>query len=111
MLDSGAIMQIIDVLELQRRLVQGSATLLDVRTDEELFVAALPGAQHIPLQELPMRAAELNPAHHIAVLCHHGVRSELAARYLEQQGFTDVSSVAGGIDAWSVHVDPLVPRY
>ncbi len=103
-------MQTIDVHELQARLTQG-VTLLDVRTDEELAIAALPGGVHIPLQELPRRMGELNPGHPIAVLCHHGVRSDMAARFLEQNGFSDVSNVAGGIDAWSLHVDPDVPRY
>lgn len=104
-------MHTIDVFELQRRLSLGGITLLDVRTDEEVFVAALPGAKHIPMQQLPMRLAELNPGAPVAVLCHHGVRSELAARFLEQNGFADVSNVAGGIDAWSMNVDPTVPRY
>lgn len=104
-------MRTIDVHELKRCLTQDRVTVLDVRTDEERFAACIPGTLHIPMQELPMRLAELNPAHHIAVLCHHGVRSELAARFLEQNGFGDVSNVAGGIDAWSACVDPSVPRY
>ncbi|MFA5939266.1 MAG: rhodanese-like domain-containing protein [Sinimarinibacterium sp.] len=104
-------MRNIDVHELQRCLRQPGVTVLDVRTDEELFAARLAGAKHIPLQELPMRYVELNPAQHIAVLCHHGVRSQMAARFLEQNGFQDVSSVDGGLDAWSMHVDPTVPRY
>lgn len=104
-------MRIIDVHELQRCLSADDTTVLDVRTDEERFAARLPDTRHIPMQELPMRFVELNPSHHIAVLCHHGVRSELAARFLEQNGFRDVSSVAGGIDAWSTDIDPTVPRY
>lgn len=104
-------MRNIDVRELQRLLTQPGVTVLDVRTEEELFAARLPGATHIPLQELPMRYVELNPAQPIAVLCHHGVRSEMAARFLERNGFQDVSSVDGGLDAWSMHIDPTVPRY
>lgn len=104
-------MRTIDVHELQRRLARGDTLLLDVRTDEERRIAAIPGAAHIPLQELPQRLGELDPSRPIAVLCHHGVRSALAARLLEQRGFADVCNVDGGIDAWSAHIDPAVPRY
>ena len=104
-------MRIIDVHELQQHLAEGETLLLDVRGDDEFSYASIAGSVHIPLPELPRRVAELNPARPIAVLCHHGMRSEMAARWLEQNGFTDVSNVAGGIDAWSMHVDPAVPRY
>lgn len=105
-------MKEISVQQLQReRTERPDLVLVDVRTAEECAIAALPGTVHIPLQELPARLAELNPQSPIAVLCHHGGRSEMAARFLERNGFTDVSNVTGGIDAWSVHVDPAVPRY
>jgi rhodanese-related sulfurtransferase len=90
---------------------QGQATLLDVRTPEELRLAHLPGAVHIPMAELPARMAELDAGAPIVVLCHHGVRSEMAARFLERNGFANVSHLIGGIDAWSECVDPSVPRY
>lgn len=92
-------------------LVASGAVLLDVRLPEELAIAALPGAVNIPLNDLPDRVAELNPEAPIAVLCHHGVRSERAARFLERSGFTDVSHLAGGIDAWSLELDESLPRY
>ncbi len=104
-------MKEISVHELRTGIERGDVTVLDVRTTEELTLAALPGALHIPLHELPTRVGELNPDAVIAVLCHHGVRSLTAARYLEQSGFSDVSSVAGGIDAWSLQVDPSIARY
>lgn len=89
----------------------GSVFLLDVRTPEELLLASLPGAYNIPLQELPARVAELNPEASIAVLCHHGVRSAMAGRLLERNGFAKVAHLIGGIDAWSLAIDPEVPRY
>lgn len=85
--------------------------LLDVRTPEEIALAALPGAINIPLAELGQRVIELNPSAPIAVLCHHGVRSEMAGRFLERNGFADVSHLIGGIDAWSQTIDATVPRY
>ena len=47
----------------------------------------------------------------VVAYCHHGVRSLSAAAYLQAQGLSDVVSLAGGIDAWSLRVDPKVPRY
>ncbi|MFT4047096.1 MAG: rhodanese-like domain-containing protein [Solimonas sp.] len=104
-------MKIISVTELQSLLAAGAVTLLDVRGADELDLASLAAAQHIPLHELPQRSGELDKAAPIAVLCHHGGRSEMAARFLEKNGFSDVANVTGGIDAWSLQVDPGVPRY
>lgn len=104
-------MQNLTALDLKARLDAGGLTLLDVRSAEELELARVEGATHIPLAELPTRLAELNPAAPIAVLCHHGVRSELAGRLLERNGFAEVSHLIGGIDAWSQAIDPSIPRY
>jgi rhodanese-related sulfurtransferase len=104
-------MQNLTASDLKTRLDAGGITLLDVRTEEELELARIDGAVHLPLAELSSRMAELNPAAPIAVLCHHGVRSELAGRLLERNGFTDVSHLIGGIDAWSQAIDPSIPRY
>jgi adenylyltransferase/sulfurtransferase len=85
--------------------------LLDVRSHDEVEAAAIAGAVHIPLDELGERVGELDPALKTVVFCHHGVRSLAATGFLRQQGFADVSSLAGGIDRWSVLIDPSVPRY
>ena len=45
------------------------------------------------------------------VHCHHGGRSQRAAEQLVAEGFREVYNLAGGIDAWSIEVDPTVPRY
>jgi rhodanese-related sulfurtransferase len=97
--------------ELKALLDDRSVVLLDVRQAEELEIAQLPGALHIPLNELPARLGELNPQAPIAVLCHHGVRSEMAGRLLERNGFASVAHLSGGIDAWSQQIDPALPRY
>jgi rhodanese-related sulfurtransferase len=97
--------------EVKTLLDRGRIQLLDVRQPEELQLARLPGETHIPLAELPGRLPELNPQMPIVVLCHHGVRSEMAGRVLERNGFADVSHLIGGIDAWSQEIDPAVPRY
>lgn len=97
-------------VDVQPELSKG-AVLLDVRQDEELGLARIAGALHIPMAEVPGRLTELNPQAPIAVLCHHGGRSLQVARFLERNGFGDVINIAGGIDEWSQTVDASVPRY
>ncbi len=84
--------------------------LLDVRGPEEFALANL-GGTLIPLPLLPQRLKELDKTKEIVVLCHHGVRSLHAAQFLLANGFEKISNVRGGIDQWSVRIDPEVPRY
>ncbi len=86
--------------------------LLDVRNGWEFDLAHLPGSTLLPLPELEERLDELAPfkSTPIVCLCHHGVRSLNASQYLKMLGF-DATSVHGGLDAWSLQVDPAVPRY
>lgn len=85
--------------------------LLDVRERPEASFASLPGSTLIPLGELPGRLGELPRDESIVIYCHHGVRSARALELLEQAGFRRVRHLTGGIDAWSVKVDPTMPRY
>jgi rhodanese-related sulfurtransferase len=85
--------------------------LLDVREPVELERAAVPGALHIPMNEIPARLAELDPSKTIVCLCHGGGRSWHVAAFLEQQGFPAVINVIGGIHGWSIEVDPGIPTY
>lgn len=100
--------------------VQGASAalplLLDVRERWEFEQAALRAdgleTLNLPMSEIVQRVAELDPARPTVCLCHHGVRSAQVAAFLEQRmGFTAVSNFTGGIEAWSVDVDPNVPRY
>lgn len=104
--------------DLKERLVAGEPIqLVDVREDEELARARLQEpVLHLPLSrsqewisELESRLRRDQP---VAVICHAGVRSwHLACWLIEAQGYGDVWNLQGGIDAWSVSVDPSVPRY
>lgn len=84
--------------------------LLDVRDPEEFAFANL-GGTLIPMNELPKKLKDLDKGKETVVLCHHGVRSLHAAHFLVANGFTKVANVRGGIDQWSVRIDPEVPRY
>jgi len=91
----------------------GEMLLLDCRTPEEHATARIAGSLLLPMQELPERIGELEAwrTRPIIVHCHHGVRSLRVTHWLRERGFTPVSSLRGGIDAWSTDVDPSVPRY
>ncbi len=86
--------------------------LLDVRTEGEHQLVALPDSLLIPLHELLERADELEPlrGREVVVYCHHGVRSLSGAALLGALGF-DACSLRGGIDLYSLTVDPSLPRY
>lgn len=87
--------------------------LLDCRTPAEAELADLGADMLVPMQVLGQRLDELAPYRHqkVVVYCHHGSRSLRVAAALRAQGFTDVTSMAGGIDLWSRDIDPSVPRY
>ncbi len=85
--------------------------LLDVREDDELALAYIRWAKHIPMQAVPERLTELPRDGNVVVMCHGGVRSDRVARYLRDLGFTSVANLAGGIDAWAREIDPTVPLY
>lgn len=85
--------------------------LLDVREPFEVAAASLPDALHVPMREIPVRLAELDPKAEHVVFCHHGGRSEHVARFLTARGFERVHNLEGGIDAYSKRVDSSVPRY
>ncbi|WIE83451.1 ThiF family adenylyltransferase [Curtobacterium sp. MCPF17_021] len=85
--------------------------LIDVRTEEEHVIAAIDGAELVPMAVLEGEASAWNPTDSIVVFCKSGVRSNEAHRLLEQRGFTDVRTLKGGIDAWSATVDPTLARY
>ncbi len=88
-----------------------SLVLLDVREPWERDLAVIEPSLHIPMAEVPQRLAELPTDRPIVVYCHGGARSAMIAGFLEHHGFESVANLAGGIDAWSVVVDPKVPRY
>ncbi len=87
--------------------------LIDVREADEFAMAHIAGAELLPLSQWPAIVAEklTDPAQPLLIQCHHGGRSTRAAEFLLRQGFADVTNLAGGIDAWSVEIDPSVPRY
>jgi adenylyltransferase/sulfurtransferase len=102
----------ISVRDLAQRLeVEPDLLLLDVREPWEWELCRIDGARLAPLSEFPGQLANLPRDRPIVTYCHAGVRSLNALQQLQQAGFADVQSMAGGIDAWSREIDDRVPRY
>jgi rhodanese-related sulfurtransferase len=102
----------ISAKEVNERVGRGDKLLLvDVREQWEYDLAKIPGAKLIPLGTLPANLNTLLEADEVICYCHHGMRSLDAAVWLRQQGVESAKSMAGGIERWSVEVDPQVPRY
>jgi rhodanese-related sulfurtransferase len=87
--------------------------LLDVREPDELMRAQIEGSTLIPLGELEERLAEIKDwkQRPIVVHCHKGGRSAKACKLLGEAGFSRVTHLTGGIEAWSLTVDADVSRY
>lgn len=102
----------LNALELAQRLGEPNPpTIIDVREPDEYEYCHIDGARLKPLGDIETWGAELDPNAEYVFQCHSGVRSAQAARYLHNRGFKHVYNLRGGIDAWSVSVDPQVPRY
>lgn len=104
----------ISVHDVQRlRDQKAKMLLLDVRQPQEYEHVNIEGATLIPLPQLAARLSELEPHRNdpIVIYCHHGGRSMQATMFLRQQGFANVKNMTGGIDAWSLQIDPAKPRY
>jgi adenylyltransferase/sulfurtransferase len=86
--------------------------LVDVRTAEERTIAIIEPSLHLDLGEFVQRApAEIPKGAEVVIYCHSGVRSAQAALWLKANGWSRPRSLAGGIDEWSLAVDPEIPRY
>jgi monothiol glutaredoxin len=99
------------VREIKRQLDKGALReFFDVRTPEERAKASIPGTRLMTPEEAE-RIGGLPKDTPLAFHCHHGGRSQAAAEHFAGLGFTNVSNVVGGIDAWSLEVDSEIPRY
>lgn len=102
---------LIEPTEAHDRFAAGEADILDLRTAEEFEAVHIEGAQHFT-QNLMQDLMGSRPKDRLLILVdHNGARSLDAAAYFSGHGLTNVKGLRGGIDAWSVEVDPTLPRY
>ena len=85
--------------------------LVDVREKWEFDLCRIEGSVLVPLGELPRRIDELPRDRPLVMVCHTGRRSQNAAMFLVQSGFSDVQNLSGGVERWAVEVDPSMKRY
>ncbi len=98
-----------DIVQCKKDIDKGSI-ILDVRQSYEYECSNIKGIL-IPLDQLSKRFQELNKEKPIIAHCHSGGRSLHATRFLRQKGFKNVKNMEGGIEAWSLSIDPKVKRY
>jgi len=105
----------VDPQEVKRRLASGERLhLIDVREPHEFAQAKIEGAALIPMRAVPGELQDLEARADegtLIVYCHHGIRSLSVVHWLREQGVENCQSMSGGIEAWSLAVDPGVPRY
>ncbi len=80
---------------------KAGAVIVDVREAYELREGYIPGALHIPLGSLSRRMNELDPSRELIAVCRSGNRSITAVQIMQQGGFSQVSSMAGGMISWT----------
>jgi rhodanese-related sulfurtransferase len=98
--------------ETKLRLDRGERLLLvDVREPWEFEICRIEGAKLIPMASIPANLQALDTGDEVICYCHHGVRSLDVAVWLQGQGVERAKSLAGGIERWSLEIDPRVPRY
>lgn len=86
-------------------------SLVDVRENFEREICQLPHSQQLTEALAEEMLSHWDKAAPVIFYCHHGGRSRAAAEYFQQQGFTQVRNMTGGIDAWSMQVNPEMIRY
>lgn len=89
----------------------GNVCVLDVREDWERDICAFKPCLGVPLGELPDRVEALPKDRILVIVCHHGLRSLRATRWLREQGFPAAVNLEGGIDAWADRIDHSMARY
>lgn len=101
----------LSVQELHDRIIAGIIDVVDVRPAHARAIAPFPHPHEVLDEDSAARLAELPKDLPLAFLCHHGNSSRQAAEHFRGLGFHDLYNVEGGIDAWSLEIDPSLPRY
>lgn len=105
-------MQTLTPESLQAKLNSNTETvLIDVREDWEYELCHIEGSRHLPMNQVAATMGTLDKEAETVVICHHGIRSQQVAQYLESQGFKNIYNLGGGIDTWAKTIDPDMAQY
>ena len=85
--------------------------ILDVREQWEYDICHIENSIHIPMGKIADMNEKLETDGAIIVVCHHGIRSRMVAKYLDGNNFTNIINLSGGIDAWSNEIDSSMTKY
>ncbi|WOP21065.1 rhodanese-like domain-containing protein [Bacillus pumilus] len=85
---------------MKKKLKSKGQQLIDVRSPIEFQTSHIKGFQNIPLPHLKKRASQLEKNEEVYVICQSGMRSMQAAKILKKQGFTQITNIKGGVNAW-----------
>ena len=85
--------------------------LLDVRTDNEVFISKLSKSIHIPMNDIPNRLNELDKSKEIIIYCKSGKRSAKVCEFLINNKYKNIKNLQGGILAWSEQIDSSIIVY
>ena len=105
--------QNLTVDQIKAKLDRGdSFRLIDVREPNEHAIAHIEGAELLPLSRAQEWVGTVPHDEEVVLFCHHGSRSAQVASFLANQlGHTNLGNMLGGINEWSIRIDPNVPRY
>jgi len=92
-------------------LSNANTVLIDVREDWEFELCSIESAQLMPMSTIAQTYTQLDKDAHLAIYCHHGVRSLRVIHFLQSQGYENLINLQGGIDAWSGVIDGSVAKY
>lgn len=98
-------------LKSKRDQASEALVLLDVREPHEHQLCLIEGSVLLPMQQVPAALNTLKLDQATVVICHHGMRSMQVAEFLQQNGFSQLLNLQGGIDAWALAVEPSMQRY
>ena len=86
---------------------QLAVELIDVRTQSEWATGYIPGARHIPLDEIPTKLDSIDKGRTVVLYCAAGGRSHRAMEILKAAGYRDVRHLAPGISGWKAAGLPI----
>ncbi len=104
-------MRRISAAQLAAHLANAEPLLLDVREPWEFDICHIEGSINLPMAQIPQNMERFQDAAEIAVICHHGIRSQHVIQFMRQQPGQTLVNLDGGVDAGAHDVDADMPVY